>query len=61
MVSLCAAPARARRRAQLSGADPKEALPMAPVVTPQDAAGVSPSLKYRMVVFFSSVSLNSIS
>ena len=28
---------------------------------PQGEDGVSPSLKYRMVVFFSSVSLNSIS
>jgi hypothetical protein len=28
---------------------------------PQGEGGVSPSLKYRMVVFFSSVSLNNIS
>ena len=43
-----------------STVDPKEALPMTPFPL-QDAGGVSPSLKYRMVVFFSSVSLNSIS
>ena len=31
------------------------------LLPPQGEDGVSPSLKYRMVVFFSSVSLNSIS
>ena len=31
------------------------------LLPPQGEGGVSPSLKYRMVVFFSSISLNSIS
>ena len=39
----------------LPAADPWRLLPH------QGEDGVSPSLKYRMVVFFSSVSLNSIS
>ena len=41
--------------AGVSGGRPVACYPL------QGEGGVSPSLKYRMVVFFSSVSLNSIS